>query len=107
MENENELLNKIFEAKPSDFEYMGNNAFKYNELFIELRPDTFYIENEIAEMDFAIFKTEEDMNTDYEKNIVTDYWAMTPVNEYWNYVRKICNIKQMFELQKSHQITLI
>ena len=90
--NEEELLNKIFEAKPDDFEHIGNNAFKYERLFVELRPETYYTENKTPEMDFAIFKTEEDMNTAYEQNICVDYWAIKPANEYWNYIRKICNI---------------
>ena len=89
--NEKELLNKIFEAKPNDFEYLGDNAFKHRGLFVELRPETYCTDNEIPEIDFAIFETEEDMNTDYESNLGVDYFAMKPAYNFWKYVRLYCD----------------
>ena len=88
--NEEELLNKIFEQKPKEIEYLGCNAFKYRDLFIELRPETYCTENEIPEIDFAIFETEEDMNTDYELNLGVGFFGMKPAYNFWRYVKLYC-----------------
>ena len=74
-----------------EVKHLGNYAYEYKGLYIELRPDTIFTDNTPPEMDFAIFEDEEDMNTDYELNIGTGYAAMTPYYRYWEAVMLYCD----------------
>lgn len=99
-----DLFKNIFKAKPSDIEHIGDNCFKYKDLYIELRPDTITNINDAPEMDFAIFKTESDMNTDYELNIGTDYGSMLVPHRYWESVKSFCDRVMESNKRESKQI---
>ena len=85
------LLEDILNNVPVEVKHLGNYAYEYKGLYIELRPDTIFTDNTPPEMDFAIFEDEEDMNTDYELNIGTGYAAMTPYYRYWEAVMLYCD----------------
>lgn len=87
------LLQEIQNKVPDDIKYLSDYAYTYKGLFIEIRPDTIFVEEDanIVEMDFAIFRTEEDMNTDYETNIATDYYSMLSPVRYWEAVKLVCD----------------
>lgn len=93
-QDKEKLYDNIFENAPLDFKYFGGSTFIYKGLFVELREDTIKMyeeDNYYFQMDFAIFETEEDLNTDYDLNIGVGYYEMQPYEEYWNYVRNYCN----------------
>ena len=85
------LLEDILNNVPVEVKHLGNYAYEYKGLYIELRPDTIFTDNTPPEMDFAVFENEEDMDIDYELNIGTDYAAMTPYYRYWEAVMLYCD----------------
>lgn len=86
------LFDKIFVNAPLDFKYFGGSTFIYKGLFVELREETIKsYEDNILQMDFVIFETEEDLNTDYEMNIGVGYYEIENAEKYWDYVRNYCN----------------
>lgn len=87
---EDKLFEKLFEARPKCFEHLGDNAFKYEGLYIELRPETMFENADDIEMDFAIFETEEDMNTDYELNLGVGFFGIKSAYNFWKYVKLYC-----------------
>lgn len=101
---EDKLFEKLFEARPKCFEHLGDNAFKYEGLYIELRPETIFNDTDDIEMDFAIFETEEDMNTDYELHLRTDYFSIVSPIDFWCYVANVCHSVKL-DLIKDHIIT--
>ena len=81
-------LEEIFKAsKYYGFKHIGCGCFKYKDLYIELREETITDINGIYEMDYAVFENEEDMNTDYELNIMTDYMSIENAIEFWQYLK--------------------
>lgn len=84
-------IDTVLKNFPADFERIDDDqCFKYKNIFVELRPETVTDVNDVPEMDFAVFETEEDMNTDYEQNIGVDYWDISNPEAYWNYVKSYC-----------------
>ena len=87
-----ELVKKLVnDSSKYGFKWLGDYAFQYEDLFIELRTETLTDENNCWEMDFAIFKSIEDMNTDYDLNIADDYWNIENSKEYWEHIQDIIN----------------
>lgn len=84
-------LEDILNNVPVEVKHLGDYAYEYKGLYIELRPDTIFTDNTPPEMDFAVFEDEEDMNIDYELNIGTGYAAMTPYYRYWEAVMLYCD----------------
>lgn len=85
------LQNLIKESEKYGFKYLCDYAFQYEDLFVELRTETLTDESGNLEMDFVVFESEEDMNTDYELNIVNDYYNIENPQKYWEYVKDIIN----------------
>lgn len=77
-------LEEILKAsKYYGFKHIGCDCYKYKNVYVELREETITDINGIYEMDYAVFETEEDMNNDYELNIMTDYMAIENAIEFW------------------------
>lgn len=93
MEKEKELekyLEEILKtSKYYGFEHIGCDCYKYKNVYVELREETITDINGNYEMDYAVFETEEDMNTDYELNIMTDYMSIENAKEFWQYLQKV------------------
>lgn len=90
-ESEEALLNLI-KNHPVDIVPVYDEAnctiFKYKDYFIELRPETMTDENEgTLEMDFAVFENENDLNTDYNLNVYSEYWDILDTEKYWSFVK--------------------
>lgn len=91
-QDEEKLYDNIFSNPPTEFKYFGGSTFIYKGLFVELRKETIKTyEDYIFQMDFAIFETEKDLNTDYEMNIGVGYYKMQSYEKYWNYVKDFCD----------------
>lgn len=95
-EEQEEMLTNIYEeATKQNFEPLediGSTCYKYNGYFIEIRLETL---NEDKEMDFVIFESEEDLNTDYELNILNDYYNINNAKEFWQYIaQSVKHIKE-------------
>ena len=99
-----DLFEKIKENVPVDIKHIGDNCYTYKGLFIELRPETIFTDNTPPEMDFVVFETEEDMNTDYELNMGVDYLPMTPYYRYWEGVKLYCD-KLLKDTKKEEDCT--
>lgn len=99
-----DLFEKIKENVPVDIKHIGDNCYTYKGLFIELRPETIFTDNTPPEMDFVVFETEEDMNTDYELNMGVDYLPMTPHYRYWEGVKLYCD-KLLKDTKKEEDCT--
>ena len=98
-----ELLQKLVkDSNKYGFKWLGDYAFQYEDLFVELRTETLTDENNCWEMDFAVFESEKDMNTDYDLNIAEEYYNIENAEEYWNYVKDIisnarANVEKVLE----------
>lgn len=94
--DETKFSNEIQELKdnaPKEFKYLSDNAYLYTpkNVYVELRPETVYDDIDEVYMDFAVFETEDDMNTDYEKNIGNEYHDILNPIEYWKFVADYTN----------------
>lgn len=94
-EQEEKLADIYEEATKQNFEPLGeigSNCYKYNGYFIELRLETL---NEDNEIDFVIFESEEDLNKDFELNILNDYYDINNAKEFWQYIaQRVKHIKE-------------
>ena len=87
-----EQIDNVLKNYPKDVTCLDDDqCFKYKDLYVELRPETTTDVNDVPEMDFVVFETEEDMNTDYEQNIGVDYYDISDANKYWQYVKDYCD----------------
>lgn len=95
------MLKKILENIPKDFEKLSDTCYKFNGLYLELRTETI---NDLM-IDCVVFKSENDLNTDYDLHIDLYVEKIDNAEEFWNSVKnKMIHTSVWLENQKSNNV---